>query len=896
MNRDSAESGLPSSSPDLSRFGLDVSDEEWLGRVRCATRAPCLGRLGEYELLAEISRGAQGVVYQARRIDAVGPVAIKRLLAGAFATGVARARFERELEAVATLSHPNIVRSVEIGSSERHPLLVMEWIDGVPIDRWADQSRSPGQNIDAVLNVFLETCDAVHHAHQRGVIHRDLKPSNILVDAAGRPHLLDFGLAKITGADAALGSTVTGTNDFLGTPAYAAPEQVRGEQVAVDVRTDVYALGVILFRMLTGCLPFDSTRGLADLLADIQHTEAARPSRLNRALRHDLDAIIGKAMAKDADWRYASVDALVADVRRYLNDEPVEAQRGRRWYELRKTIQRHRAAVGVLLTVLLIVSGAALALWMMYVRQGQFLAQVTSARDAEARARHSALQQQNVLEELLSAAAAIGKGTDLDVRRAWLDEATRLVEIDLLDEPNAQAAAHDAIGRTYQSLGLYPEAENHLRRALELRRLAHPEDHPDFAASLNHLGALLQDRNRFAEAEPFLRDALSMRQRLHTTDHPDLAESLNSAGLILQHRHEYSAAHAMHNQALEMQRRLFGNQHADLAHTLNLIGNLHLRQSQFASAESQFRDVLGIYCALFGMDHREVAGAKVNLAKALFNLGEYTNAEPLFREAVDGYRRLLGNAHDNVAWGLHRLGVLLHAKGDFADAESSLREALEIYRRCFGNDDHYVALVLNSLGNLLMDRGHLPSARPLFDEAVAIQERLRPLEGPGAAWRLNRVAEWLERAGDHDAAAPLLHQIIDDPNQAEAMEFVYVVRCMNSLARIHVARGEHMAAEALCRRALELRRDNLGAEHPDIGQSLVNLAGVLRVEGRLDEADALVQQGIELQRRALGNDHPELARSLNEVASIADALGNPARAHEALHEGSQICARRECPQ
>ena len=893
MNSDRTKTGLSSSSPNLFQFGLDVTDEEWLGRIRRATRSPILGRLGEYELLAEINRGAQGVVYRARRTGEDGDVAIKRLLAGAFATGAARARFERELEAVGALNHPNIVRSVGIGSSDRHPLLVMEWIDGVPVDRWADQSRNRGVAVSAVLDVFLEICYAVHHAHQRGVIHRDLKPSNILVDAVSRPHLLDFGLAKTLSACADHSTTVTGTSDFLGTPAYAAPEQVRGNHGAVDVRTDIYALGVIFFRMLTGRLPFDSARGLADLLADIQHVEAAKPSRLNRALNDELDAIIGKAMAKDADRRYASVDALMADLRRYQAGDPVEARRGRRWYEWRKTIRRHRAAAGVLLALLLVVASTTLILWRMYVQQGRLLAQVTSARDAETRARTSAQQQQMVLEQLLSAAAGIGKGADVEVRRAWLDEATRLVAETILDDSSAQAAAHDAIGRTYQSLALYPEAEVHLRTALDLRRSVHAEDHPDLAAGLNHLGTLLQDRNRFSEAEPFLREALAIRQRLYTIDHAALADSLNSVGLILQYRREYSAAHEMHNEALEMQRRLVGDNHADVGHTLALIGTGHLNQSQYAAAESVFQEALEIYRALFGEDHREVAGAKVNLAKALFNLGEYAEAEPLFREAIASSRGLLGDSHDNVAWGLHRLGVLLHAKGDYGEAESSLRESWAIYRRCFGDQDPYVAMVLDSLGTLLMDRGDLQSARPMFDEALAIQERLHPSDGPSVMWQQNRLAEWLEHVDD-DAAEPLLRQVLDVRDAAGGVEYPYVARCMNSLARLLLAHGEYQDAEALLVEALELRRGKLGPEHPDVGQSLVNLAMVLSADERFTEADEVAQRGIDLQRHTLGNDHPEIARSLLELADIADALGDSARAAQVRREANDICSRREC--
>lgn len=729
MTPDRNEPGRSAPVAGLTPLGLDDADSDWLERVRRAARAPALGRLGEYELLEEVNRGAQGVVYRARRADG-GDVAVKRLLAGTLSGTAARARFERERETAAALKHPNIVRWLADDSTDRHPLLVMEWIDGVPIDRWADRVRQSSYEIGDLLKTFREVCSAVHHAHQRGVIHRDLKPSNILVDGLDRPHLLDFGLAKLIGPSGERESTVTRTHDFLGTPAYAAPEQVRGDHEAVDVRSDVYALGVILFRVLTGRLPFDSSRRLADLLADIQEARPGRPSRWNRALDDDLDAIVAKAMARDTERRYASVDAFDADLARFLAREPIDARRGRRWYEMRTALRRHRTAVGVLAIVLVIVSSAALALWRMYLQQGQLLAQVTAARDAESKARRSAQRQQSMLEELLAAAAEIGKGADLAVRRAWLDQAAKLVEADLGDDPSAQAAAHDAIARTYQSLALYSEAESHLQTALKLRRATHEGDHADLARSLQHLGSLLQDRNRFADAELYLQDALAMRRRLFPGDHDDLIESLESTGLILQFRKDYDAAEDVHLQAMAMNRRLHGNDDPRVAYDLDLLGTLRINQARFRDAETAFREALRLKINAFGDDHREVAATKTNLAKALFHQGAYDEAETLFRESIAASRRLLGDEHDNVAWGLHRLGILLHAAGRHDDAESALRESLAIYRRCFGDRDHYVALVLDSLGALLLDRDDPDAARFCFDEALDIRRPIPPADSP----------------------------------------------------------------------------------------------------------------------------------------------------------------------
>lgn len=402
MNQEAADIPNPFAAPDLSGFGLDLADEEWLARVRRASCPRQLGRLNGYELLEEVSRGAQGMVYRAKDLEHDREVAVKRLLGGSFATDESRAQFEREMEAAASLQHPNIVAVYNTQLADCQPLLVMEWISGSPVDQWVNAHRRADSDIAAILAMFIKICGAVHHAHQRGVIHRDLKPSNILVDSVDEPHLLDFGLAKLTGYDYLHQATLTHTSDFIGTPAYAAPEQVRGDHVAIDVRTDVYALGVVMFRMLSGHLPFETARNLSDLLHAIQHAELTRPSRFNLALDDDIDAVIGKAMAKEPEHRYASVDALAADVRHYLSNEPVEAQRGRRWYVLRKTIKRYQAVAGVVAIFFVLLAGATLALSAMYARQSRLLTQVTSARDAESRARHAVQQQQDVLEKLLA--------------------------------------------------------------------------------------------------------------------------------------------------------------------------------------------------------------------------------------------------------------------------------------------------------------------------------------------------------------------------------------------------------------------------------------------------------------------------------------------------------------
>lgn len=355
----------PANPPDPSfpgvgvEFGFDLDDESWTKRLREYIASPALGRLGEYELIGELGRGGQGVVFKARQPRTGRLIAIKRLSAGAFATPEMRARFEREIDAAAALDHPNIVTVFGTEVVDGQQLLAMKWVDGLPIDRWAAGQAPPhlppsqggikggfiggqGRPVREILAVFSIVCDAVHHANQRGVIHRDLKPSNILVDQEARPFVLDFGLAKVA-RDIAHAPTITITGEFMGTPAYAAPEQIRGSPGAVDVRTDVYALGAILYRLLTGVPPFEDKGDLPALMQKVLHREPARPSSHNAELNREMDVILLKALAKDKDQRYASVDALADDLRRFLAGQAVLAHPPSTVYQVRKFVRQHKA-------------------------------------------------------------------------------------------------------------------------------------------------------------------------------------------------------------------------------------------------------------------------------------------------------------------------------------------------------------------------------------------------------------------------------------------------------------------------------------------------------------------------------------------------------------------------
>jgi len=329
-------------------FAFDAPDEAWLQHLRAAEAPVTLGHIGDFELIEEVSRGGQGIVFRARQPRTGRDIALKRMIAGSFSSSSARARFEREVEAAAALNHPGIVTVYGMEIVDELPLYAMEWVDGEQITDWSvERSRAPR----ALLECFALVCDAVQHAHSRGVLHRDLKPSNILVDADGQPHVLDFGLAKRIDTEALEdGEQLTLSEDFVGTPQYAAPEQFGGAG-ELDARTDVYSLGVVLFELLTGRLPFERRGSVTELLLAIQRETPPLPSSLEPRLGREIDTIVRTAMAREVHERYASVEALAADVRRYLAGVPIQALPPSNFYLVSKLVRRNQAAAAMIVSV-----------------------------------------------------------------------------------------------------------------------------------------------------------------------------------------------------------------------------------------------------------------------------------------------------------------------------------------------------------------------------------------------------------------------------------------------------------------------------------------------------------------------------------------------------------------
>ncbi len=656
----------PDRNSDDRRLGVDLDDDRWLERIRDAERPLVMGRSGRYELLTEVSRGGQGIVYRARDVRNGRIVAVKRLVAGSLASLPTRQRFERELETAAALDHPNIVRVYGFeGGGGGQPLLAMQWIDGTPITEWVmPEDREPRSQRE-ILELFVKVCDAVHHAHQRGVIHRDLKPSNILVDAADEPHLLDFGLAKLQPGLNGSDSGVTLTGQFLGTPAFASPEQVRGGPTAVDVRSDVYSLSVVLYRVLTGTMPYPVDGSLADVFQSIEHADPRAPSSV-AAIDRELDADLLKALSKHPRDRYQSANRLGTDLIRYLHGEVLEAKADGRLYVLGKTLRRYRVAVSVATLCLVVLVDFSATMSVMYSR---------AEREAE-----NARQVRQFLLEMLASASPYRTGDssiDLD---DMLQRTAGRIETDLAGQPAAQAGVHFTIARIYAGLWKWKDAEPHLRIALMQYRQLYGNEHPEVASCLTLLGRSLTFQGR-AGAIAAQRRALDIRRRYFGPDDLLTAETHGNLGFAIwktSHPPDREASERNYRRALDLFGKSDEGPSADWARITYSYGMFQFDGGQFADALELLETAMGMYRALSGSGDVYMNNVLEAYARSLRVAGRFDEAVAALEESLR--LRPPGVADDHVVRLRWSLGQIHHLLGEYGRELDEYDKALAM--RC----------------------------------------------------------------------------------------------------------------------------------------------------------------------------------------------------------------------
>ncbi len=857
----------PLSDADRSSLGLLLDDDAVVGRVGRAMRPLELGRIGRYDLLGVVGQGGQGVVYRARESDTRRPVALKRMIAGPFASEAVRSRFRRETEIDLALRHPHIVTVYAVEEVDGQPMLAMEWVDGTPLDRWASADPRPG--VADVLRAFLKVCDGVRHAHQRGVIHRDLKPSNILVDSAGEPRVLDFGLAKLMDSGVDPRSRLTHTGGFLGTLAYAAPEQIRGDEDGVDVRTDVYALGCVLHQCLTGRAPFGSSAagGNVEALSHaICHDDPPRPSSLRPGLDRDLDAIVARAMAKEKTQRYQSVDAFAADMRRFLVGEAIEARHADAAYRVRKFARRHRAGVIAAGLVALSLVGGVVTTGLALLR----------ARAEGARAREEADRAGlvvDLLQQMLTTADPHGhKGRGYTVGQL-LDDFDAGLADRLAGKPLVEAEVRVTMGWIYQNLGELDKAERHSRAALDIVERDLPGNDPRRIEVVQQWVRILHDRGRYDEAEALLTPAVAELRRQGDPAQRELVVAIANLADLVSHRDEHGDAEALAREAVTLSGARLGPDHTDSALARFMLAMVLERKGALTEAESLIREMLGAHRERGGPRHALVGKDLLGLARLRRKQGDVAGAEPLLRESLAILRASVGDDHPDLPECTSALAELLADTDRLDEAERLHREALDLRRRARGGDHPDVSESLSGLATVLQHQGEIDAAEPLFREALEMDRRLFGDEHPRVATSLDNLGILLQLKGDLAGAESLHREALAVFRKVLGDEHLDVAIALNNLAHVRFQRGDPAEAETCLRECLAIRRKLLRDDDPVLAQTPYILATVLTSEHRHAEAIPYLRESLDAYRRADPGDAPGQALVLHHLADALRAVG-----------------------
>jgi serine/threonine protein kinase/tetratricopeptide (TPR) repeat protein len=679
--------------------------------------------IGPYRLLERVGEGGMGEVWLAEQTQPIHrPVALKVIKAG-MDTAQVVARFEAERQALALMDHPAIARVFDAGATPQgRPYFVMEYVRGETITAYATRHTL---TVPERIDLFLTVCEGVQHAHQKGIIHRDLKPSNVLVtvrDDRPVPKVIDFGVAKATTQALTDRTLYTEIGAVIGTPEYMSPEQAEMGSLDIDTRTDVYSLGVMLYELLTGTLPFESKalreQGLDKLRQTIREVDPPRPStrvttaagsaatvlpsygdasRLARQLRGDLDWITMKALEKDRTRRYGSVSDLAADLRRHLDDVPVLASPPSAMYRVGKFVRRHHTGVavaGVLILLLVVFAGV------MAVQANR----IARARDHASQEAATATQVSDFLVGLFKVSdPSEARGTTLTAREILAKGAQQLDS--LRDQPAVQARLQATIGLVETELGLYRDAQPLLETALQTRRRVVGQDHPDTLASANALANLYWFQGKYREAEPLYRDILERRTRLLGADHKDtLRANYDLASLYVKQK-RWEEFDRLNGDTLARQRRVLGDNHPDTVDSLGNLESSYYARGRYEEALIVAVEVLETGRRVFGEDHPLALTKLHNLASIYNALGRYGEAEPLYLKAIDARRRVLGGEHPLTARTLYMLALMYMKQQRYAEAEPALLAAYPGYAKNASGGNADILRVTRSIVEMYVAAG-----------------------------------------------------------------------------------------------------------------------------------------------------------------------------------------------
>ena len=807
-----------------------------------------------WRLIERIGVGGMGSVFLAERSDGSFEqrAALKIVKRGMDTESVIQ-RFRQERQILARLEHPNIARVLDGGvTPDGRPYFAMEYVDGLPITEFCDAHRL---GVRERLRLFRKACNAVHAAHRNLIVHRDLKPSNIIVTADGELKLLDFGIAKVL--DESEDRHLTRTGLQLHTPAYASPEQLLDQ--AVTTATDVYALGVILYELLSGRRPFEVRRTPAEFRDLVLTGQPAKPSvavtqpvadtggraaattdevgalrgvrtdRLQRRLRGDLDTICLMALHRDPDHRYPSADQMAADIERHLAGQPVVARPDSWAYRLGKFLRRHRAGVAAAAVIVI-----------------AFAAMVTFYTIQLARERDVALAEQRKASEVVDFVTGLfevsdpseARGEEITAREL-LDEGAVRIRNELADNPEVQLTMQRVLGEVYYSLGAHERAGALLEDALERQRALLGDANLEVATTKLALGFIYQDRGDLADADELYRESLATRRALLGDDSAEVMEALSVRGFLEETQGNFDAAEALYNDVLAMSRRLHGGDHEDTAEAMTQLAGLYRIRDRMDEAEPILRDALAMQERVYGGPHPDSDSTKRQLAGLLRDTRRFDEAQRLYLEVIESRTKMLGPDHLEVAHTWNSYSQLLSDMDDVEGAVEANRHFIEIMERAYAGPHPSLGAAYNNRAILLRDQGDLDGAIEHFQMSIDMQDAI---------------------------GLPPRH-----PNRSFPPA---------GMADIFLRQGRFAEAEPVFREMLDLRREAFGEDHRLVSELKSSLGAALTGLGRYAEAEALLLDAYGRFREGQPAGDPRISMAARRLAELYERTGDTAKAAE----------------
>lgn len=833
-------------------------------------------QIGPYKILKEIGEGGFGSVFEAEQLTPVHRhVALKVIKLG-MDTREVIARFETERQVLAMMDHPHIAKVFDAGTSAKgRPYFVMELVPGEAITSYCDRHKL---TITERLELFDQVCQAVQHAHAKGIVHRDLKPNNILItthNSRAFAKVIDFGIAKATGDHLAGGTALT-QQRMMGTPLYMSPEQAAGS-ADIDTRTDIYALGVILYELVAGTAPFESvlfrSTSLAEMQriicevvptlpsarlmqhaitpSDVAEKRSIEPRRLRGAVRGEIDWIVMKAIEKDRQRRYPTADALSLDIQKYLTGQPVTAAPPSKLYRLRKWTTRNKGAIAAATLIALSLLGGMLSFaWQARIAdlraaeleqvakfQAEMLSQVNPAAAGEllkndmiAMFKESMAKSAAPEAERVAAEAAFAlqwqhvNATDVArnfIDRTMLEPAVAAIDEQFKDQPIIDATLRQVLADRYSDMGLFDAALPLQKAALATRRRVLGEDHPSTLESLGNMGEQLRNQGRFSEAEPYSRGSMEKRRRVLGEDHPDTLTAINNLAVLLLAAGKLNEAEPLYREALQKRRRVLGEDHPLTLNSAHNLGFLLLRQGMLSEAEPILRDVLEKRRRVLGDEHSDTLRSINTVGGVLREQGKASEAEPYFREALELRRRALGEDHPYTVNSIDNLGNLLASQGKLAEAEEYVRAGLERRRSGLGDDHPNTLSSLQNLGNVLLLQGKLSESEPYLLEAWERSGRVLGEAHPTTLGAVNSLGALRIAQNRFAEARNLL-----SPAESKTREVFTgtntfrIAKLLMNLGSAHAGLGDRKTAEALLIEAQSIFALNSGPLPKDRGDCL----------------------------------------------------------------------------